>query len=204
MKRSMIRPPASEITIRQLAAFVSLAENGSFTRAAAALDISQPALTSTIKQLEAAAGVVLFDRTTRQVGLTKTGAQFVSDAKRIVGDFNKVVNGLREFASCRRGSVRIASVPSFVVRVFPPLLREFLTRYPNVSVRIDEENEKKILSMLLAGEADLGFASDYARDPDLTYEPLVRDDIGLLCGADHPLGRRQTVLPRLRLKVCHS
>jgi DNA-binding transcriptional LysR family regulator len=77
----------------------------------------------------------------------------------------------------------------------PPLLREFSARYPNVSVRIDEENEQKVLSMLLAGEADLGFASDYARKPDLAYEPLVRDDIGLLCRADHPLGRRQTALP---------
>jgi DNA-binding transcriptional LysR family regulator len=195
MKRRAIRPPALEIGIRHLAAFVSLAENNSFTRAAAALDISQPALTATIKQLEAAAGVVLFDRTTRQVSLSAAGAQFLSDAKRVVGDFTKTVNGLHELARCGRGSVRVASVPSFVVRVFPPLLREFSAQFPNVSVRIDEENEQKVLSMLLAGDADLGFASDYVRDPDLDYEPLVHDDIGLLCRADHPLGRKQTALP---------
>jgi DNA-binding transcriptional LysR family regulator len=193
MKRPVTRPPA-DIGIRQLAAFVSLAENGSFTRAAAALDVSQPALTATIKQLEAATGVALFDRTTRQVTLTQSGAQFVADARRVIGDFNKVVDGLRELATCRRGSVRIASVPSFVVRVLPKLLREFSESYPNVSVRIDEENEQKVLSMLLAGDTDLGFGSDYSRDPDLIYEPLVRDDIGLLCRADHPLGRRQTPL----------
>jgi DNA-binding transcriptional LysR family regulator len=195
MKRRAIIPPAPEIGIRHLAAFVSLAETGSFTRTATGLDVSQPALTATIKQLEVAAGVVLFDRTTRQVRLSAAGSQIVSDAKRVVGDFGKVVNGLRELARCGRGSVRVASVPSFVVRVLPPLLREFSARFPNVSVRIDEENEQKVLSMLLAGDAELGFASDYVRDQELTYEPLVRDDIGLLCRADHPLGRRQTALP---------
>jgi DNA-binding transcriptional LysR family regulator len=192
MKR---RTRAVQIGIRHLAAFVTLAENGSFTRAAAGLEISQPALTATIKQLEAAAGFALFDRTTRQVGLSAAGAQFVADAKRVVGDFSKVVDGLQELARCGRGSVRVASVPSFVVRVLPPLLREFSARFPNVSVRIDEENEQKVLSMLLAGDADLGFASDYVRDPDLIYEPLVHDDIGLLCRADHPLGRKHTALP---------
>jgi LysR family transcriptional regulator, carnitine catabolism transcriptional activator len=127
--------------------------------------------------------------------LTKAGTQFLPDARKLVSDFEASIAALKDLSRRKRGSVRIASVPSFVVRVLPPLLREFSASYPDISVRIDEENEKKVLKMVLGGEADIGFASDYERDPSLIYQPLVRDDIGLLCRADHPLGRKQTALP---------
>jgi LysR family carnitine catabolism transcriptional activator len=190
-KISKRRPARFEMNVshKHLVAFVSLARHGSFTRASAALGISQPTLTAVIKQLEAASGVQLFDRTTRRVLLTQAGEAFRPSAEAAVASLDRALAVLRGLASGRRGCVRVASVPSFVVRVLPRVLKEFEQAYPGVTVHIREENETVVNRRMQDGEADFGFGSDFETIPDLTYQSLVQDQVGLLCRADHPLAR---------------
>ncbi len=157
--------------MNHLAAFVSLARQGNFTRASAALAISQPTLTAVIKQLEAAAGLQLLDRTTRRLHLTQAGERFLSTAETLVTDFDRALTALREIAGRKRGCVRVASVPAFVVRVLPKVLQEFSREYPGIAVQIREENVDSVLAMLESGKADIGFASEFASRPDLKYDP---------------------------------
>lgn len=180
-----------DISIKHLAAFVSVAEHGNFTRASAALAVSQPALTAVIKQLEATAGVQLFDRTTRRVLLTRAGESFLPGARAVMSEFDKAVTQLREIGTRRSGCVRVASVPAFVVRVLPKVLKEFSAEFSGIAVHIREENEAQVTLCVEKGEADFGFGSDFVSSPELVYKPLVHDPIGLLCRADHPLARRR-------------
>jgi DNA-binding transcriptional LysR family regulator len=188
------------VSHKHLAAFVSLVHHGSFTRASAALGISQPTLTSVIKQLETASGVQLFERTTRRVLLTQSGEAFRAKAEVAVASFERARDALRDLSSGRKGSVRVASVPSFVVRVLPKVLKEFEQAYPAVTVHIREENETSVNRLLEAGEAEFGFGSDFETVPDLVYRPLVQDEVGLLCRADHPLARGRKPLAWKDLK----
>ena len=126
---------------KHLAAFASLACHGSFTRASAALGISQPALTLAIKQLEAASRLKLFERTTRRVVLTQAGEAFRPIAEAAVVSFDKAISMLNDLTSGRKGRVRVVSVPSFVVRVLPKVLKEFQQTYPDVTIQIREGNE---------------------------------------------------------------
>jgi LysR family transcriptional regulator, carnitine catabolism transcriptional activator len=174
---------------KHLVALVSVARHGSFTRASAATGISQPTLTSLIKQLEAASGLKLFERTTRRVLLTQVGAAFRQNAEVAVDSFDKAMDLLHQLASGRKGCVRVASVPSFVVRVLPKVLKEFERSYPDVTVQIREENETVVNRRVQDGETDFGFGGDFETAPSLIYEPLVQDHVGLLCRADHPLAR---------------
>jgi DNA-binding transcriptional LysR family regulator len=116
------------VSHKHLVAFVSLARHGSFTRASAALGISQPTLTSVIKQLEAASGVQLFDRTTRRVLLTQAGEAFRPSAEVAVASLDRALDVLHELASGRKGCVRVASV-------LPRVRKEFEQAYPEVGFR---------------------------------------------------------------------
>ena len=183
-----------DISIKHLAAFLSVAEHGNFTRASVALAMSQPSLTAVIKQLEAAAGLQLFDRTTRRVLLTRAGESFLPKAQRVVSEFDKAITQLREVGARKNGCVRVASVPAFVVRVLPKVLKEFSREFPGIAVHIREENEAQVTLCVEKGEADFGFGSDFVSSPELVYKPLVHDPIGLLCRADHPLARGRRAL----------
>ena len=187
------------VSHKHLVAFLSVARHGSFTHASAALGVSQPTLTSLIKQLEAASGIQLLERTTRRVLLTQAERRSVQ-APRRRRESRRSAGLLRDLAS-GRSSVRIASVPSFVVRVLPRVLKEFEQAYPEVSIHIREENETAINRRMRDGEADFGFGSDFETVPELTYRPLVEDQVGLLCRADHPFARGRGPLAWKDLKV---
>ena len=107
------------VSHKHLVAFLSVARHGSFTHASAALGVSQPTLTSLIKQLEAASGIQLLERTTRRVLLTQAGEAFRPSAEASSRVSTGAPACFAIWQAAERGSVRIASVPSFVVRVLP-------------------------------------------------------------------------------------
>lgn len=182
------------ISHRHLAAFVELARCGSFTRAAAAVGLSQPALTLAVQQLEASHEVVLFERTTRRVHLTQTGEAILPAAQAACASFEKAMKTLRDVSEGKQGRVRLASVPSFVVRVLPRVLKEFERDFPNVTIHIREENETEVARRVQEGDADFGFGGNFEVQPDLSYQPLVEDEVGLLCRSDHSLARSRKPL----------
>src|SRR5258706_16473168 len=100
------------ISTRQLRAFLSLAEERSFTRAAALTHLSQPAFSALIRSLEESLAQRLFDRSTRHVELTTEGRAFEASAQRVLAEFDGALAGARDFAARRRGRVAIALLPS--------------------------------------------------------------------------------------------
>src|SRR5262244_4615623 len=91
-----------------LEAFVAIAEQGSFQKAAGALHITQTALTRRLQNLESLLGVMLVERTTRSVALTRLGLDFLPQARRLIGDLSAVLTEIRETGRTQRGHVAIA------------------------------------------------------------------------------------------------
>lgn len=98
--------------LRHIEAFLAVVRCGNFTRAAASLCVSQPALTVQVKQLEASLGVRLFDRNNRNVALTQIGRGLVAPLERVLLDLESIVDGAHDAASHRRGVVTVACLPS--------------------------------------------------------------------------------------------
>src|SRR4030095_16919565 len=101
-----------DLSARQLHAVLAVAEYRSFIAAAAFLKTSQPALTRTIKQIEAILGASLFSRSTRQVSVTEAGKEFAALAERLLNDLKIGIENMRELAEQRRGQIIVASVMS--------------------------------------------------------------------------------------------
>ena len=175
------------VTLKHLQAFVAVAQEGSFTRAARRLALSQPALTIQINHFEEELGVRLFDRTTRRVLLTDNGAEFLPTAERLLEDVHSAIAEVRDVAARRRGRVGVATLPSIAVKLMPDMIGAFRRDYPGVSVHLLDANASGVQARVRRKEVDFGLASQWQLDEDLQFEPVMRDPFRVVCRRDHPL-----------------
>jgi DNA-binding transcriptional LysR family regulator len=181
------------IEIEDLKAFVAIAEMRSFTAAAEAIHLSQPALTRRIQKLEAAVGVALLERTTRRVELTMVGREFLPRARRLLDDLDASLMSVREIAERRTGLVSIACVPTAAYYFLPDVIAAFTAAYPAIRVRIVDGGANEVLQAVLNREVDFGITLVGADDPEVEFELLVEEPFMLACRNDHPLASRDAV-----------
>ncbi|NML18242.1 LysR family transcriptional regulator [Azohydromonas caseinilytica] len=179
--------------LEELQAFVAVADRSSFRMAAEHLYISQPALSRRIDKLEAALGLRLLERTTRQVDLTAAGRQFLERARQALEDLEDAVTRLSDDAQARRGQVTVACVPSVAQHVLPGIAKAFAQKQPHVRLRVIDDSAHRVLASVVSGEADFGLNFTGAQEPDVEFEVLGRDDYALVLPHDHPLATRAGV-----------
>jgi DNA-binding transcriptional LysR family regulator len=179
------------VTLKHLRAFVAVAEEGSYTRAAQRLHLTQSSLTATIQQLERSLGLTLFDRTTRRLALSREGSEFLPVAQRLLQDFDAAVRDIRAIAERQRGHVGVAAAPSVVALILPPVIAEFTTRYPGITVAIADGGSRSIQQRVLHSEIDFGITNQWADDTGLEFRPLLRDRFQVASNVGHPVARRR-------------
>lgn len=177
----------SAINIRHLRAFVTVARESSFTRAAERLLLSQSALTVTVRQLEDHLGVALFNRTTRLVVLTIDGEALLASAERVIEDFDRTLSQVSETARQRRGRVAIAVLPSLATRLLPPVVRGFHEAYPDIRITLRDDNGRGVHRQVLDHDVEFGISNVWRSYPELEFTPLTADRFGLVCRRDDPL-----------------
>lgn len=180
------------ITLRQLRAFLAVADQGSFTNAATHLNITQSALTTAVKNLETELGLKLFDRTTRQVEPTLHGRQFAAVAHRFTEDFERAVEDMRAHAERQQGQVVVGATATLITSVLVPALNELAARYPGIRVRLVEVLTGEAIERVLAGDMDLAFTTISPSDRELTTIPVMRDQFAIVCDASHPLANKSS------------
>src|SRR5262245_52167418 len=141
---------------RHIEAFLAVARNGNFTRAAADLHISQPALTVQIRQLEAALGLRLFDRNNRRVALTAQGRELVAPFERVLLDVRAIVDGAHDLSAHRRGIVTVACLPSIAASRLPKAIAALSARHEGIVVRVRDAVGARVTELVKSGEADFG------------------------------------------------
>jgi DNA-binding transcriptional LysR family regulator len=175
------------LSARHLRAFVALAEEKHFTRAAQRCHLTQPAFSALIRAIEEGTGMRLFDRTTRHVELTAEGRVLDASARRLLADFDLVMEDLRDHAARRRGRVALAALPSLAAGWLPAILAEFHRSYPGVALTLRDALLDPCLDMVRDGEVDFAVASRRADMSELDSEFLHADRFHLVCRDDHPL-----------------
>lgn len=181
------------LSSRQLRAFIALAEERHFTRAAQRCHQTQPAFSALIRSLEDALGVRLFDRTTRKVELTTEGRLFDDAARRLLDDMDAAVVNLRDHAALRRGRVTVAALPSLAAGWLPAVYAGFHRDHPAVSLQLHDALLEPCLELVRRGDADMAVAAVGMNMTGLATEPLCEDVFHLVCRNDHPLAARPHV-----------
>lgn len=180
------------VTLRQLRAFVGVADSGSFTGAAKRLHITASALSLLIKSLEVEIGVRLFHRTTRRTELSVAGSEFYPLARKLLDDLAHALQATRDLARKKRGTVRIACTPLYSAMLLPQLVLAFRERFPAIAVYVLDSLNQQALGRVASGEADLGVAPHRPPPTELVHEALLQDRIHLICRPDHPLAAQRS------------
>ena len=121
---------------RLLKSFLAVADKSSITEAAAALNVSQPALTKSIKQLEADLGVTLFERTSTGVSLTRFGSVLQHHAKIMENEYRHALSRIDDLKGGRKGTIRIGAGPIWLVAILPPIIARFQRENPDVDISL--------------------------------------------------------------------
>ncbi len=190
-------PTTADIGARQLRAVTTLADFGSFVAAATHLNISQPALTRTIQQVEAVLGVALFARTTRRVVLTSAGREFVPVAERLLADLALGVRNMRELADRQRGQLVIASLMSIAYTVLPAVIANYRERYPAVQIQLRENVQSQVLEDVRTGIADFGIGDISALHETVSGENLRTEQFHVVFPRGHPIAGRDSIKMRM-------
>ena len=181
------------ISLKQMRAFVAVAHAGSFTRAAEQLFITQSALSSLIRNLEAELQLRLLDRTTRRLELTEAGAELLQSLEQLLGDIDRMTSDLRDVSAIRRGRVRIGATPLLASTFIPAAIMAFHQQHPGITVRVMDDPAAQLLQALRDGDIDLMVATLDAEHPELASTVLLSDTMVLVCHLDHPLAKKAEV-----------
>ncbi|MFZ6720490.1 LysR family transcriptional regulator [Undibacterium sp. Ji49W] len=182
-----------KIDILGVQAFVAIADHGSFNKAADVLHVTQTAVTQRLRNLEIFLGVTLLERTTRSIALTRTGQDFLPQARRLLQELSAALTEIRETGKAQRGDVSIACIPTAGVRYLPQVIRDYSALFPDNRIKILDHASVGVAEAVLRREAEFGINLAGPNHPELTATPLLQDQFVLVCRDDHALARRKSV-----------
>lgn len=180
--------------LRQLRYFIAVAQEQSFTRAAARLHVAQPALSRQIRHLEEAMGAALFERNTRSVSLTAAGAAFLAEVKKVFVQLELAVDACRQAAAGHSGQLRLGYTGRASQSLLPGLMREFHVRYAGVVVDIDGPHDTGYLRQaLLTRRLDVALCFLPLKGEGLCSRKLLGTELAIALPARHPLASQTEV-----------
>ena len=178
---------------RHLFAFMAVAEERHFGRAAERLGITQPPLSRQIQQLEAELGVKLFIRNARSVSLTREGTRYLTEIRPHLTGLQRAADSARAMSRKLTGKVRVGFVSNLAYRVMPSLLESLRKAAPSVAVELFEQPGPEQLRLLRERRLDIGFVFLPVGDPGLKFRVLFRESLVAMLPVQHPLARFQKV-----------
>lgn len=181
------------ITLRQLRAFVAVADTGSFTRAAERLHVSPSGLSMLVRELEHQLGLSIFFRSTRQVRLSDAGAEFLPLARKALGDLEAAVAASRSLAQLGRGRVSIAASVVAAATLLPWAMQSFAQLYPGIQCVLQDGYEESIRDQVRRGEVDLGVGTMLEKDVGLDEQMLFKDHLVAVLPEGHVLLEKSAV-----------
>src|SRR3954454_6782420 len=179
--------------IHQLRYFVAVAEEGSFSRAAAREHIAQPSLSQQIQKLEAEIDQRLFDRLSRTVVVTEAGKCLLEYARKILVDMAEARRCLDDLQQDISGGLNIGAIPTMAPYVLPKLIGKFQTRYPKVVLEILEDTTEHLALRLEDGPLDIAIMSTCNQSPALEPHPLGKETLLVLLPNQHRLAKKKKI-----------
>ncbi|MFZ5640784.1 MAG: selenium metabolism-associated LysR family transcriptional regulator [Bacillota bacterium] len=180
-------------SLRQLKAFVAVAEEGSFTRAAKILYMTQPAISAQIKVLEDRLEIQLFDRHDKNILLTDAGELLLSEAKKMLNIYDEFLDALGELKGIRRGRLVIGASTIPGEYLLPQLIGSFKKQFPGVEVALKIADTDRVVELIKSRSIHLGIIGASVTTENIVLSPLLKDELILIAAVDHPLVKKKKV-----------
>ena len=177
----------ARMNLKALEYCVEIARQGSFTKAAQALHVAQPALSMAVSRLEDELGVALFNRATRQISVTAEGQLFLARAEACLQGLAGARRELQDLTHLHSGEIRVGIPPMYGIRHIPELLMQFRAHYPGIAMHVVEGSADDISARLATRDIDVALLESRRVDPDWQSLLLGSDEMVLCMAEDHPL-----------------
>jgi DNA-binding transcriptional LysR family regulator len=182
--------------LSSLRVFVQVARDRSFSQAAEALFLTQPAVSKRIAGLEAELGAALFDRVGRRIFLTEAGTHLLPRAEQILAGLADIQRELSNLSGRVSGPLAMGTSHHIGLHRLPPVLRRYSDRYPEVELDIRFMSSERISQAVAQGELELGVITLPLQPSEtLNLQTVWRDPLRFVVGVDHPLARQPEVSP---------
>lgn len=190
---------SQRIRLRHLHTFVAVAQQGTLGRAAETLNLSQPALSKTLNELEQLTGTRLFERGRLGAQLTLVGEQFLTHAVKVLDALNTAGQALNRKEGLNSDIVRIGALPTAALGILPSVIGQFHQQQKDITLQVATMNNTMLLAGLKSGEIDIGIGrmSDPELMSGLNYELLFLESLKLVVRPGHPLLQETVTLSRV-------
>ena len=180
--------------IRQLRAFVAIAESGTFTAGALRVHVTQAAISMQIRQLETEIGARVFVRAPRHVILTEAGEQLLRRARHILREHDAALDEIAELAGAERGRLRIGSASAMVLsEQLPAILKELRKQHPAADIMVTSGTSEVLVDQILSGDVDIAFVSLPVDVRGIKTERLNQDQLVAIASPRHKLAKQRTI-----------
>ncbi len=172
--------------IRQLKAFLAIAEAKTFTAGARRVNVTQAAISMQIRQLEDEVGLQLFTRTPRRVILTEAGEYLLDRARKILREHDTALEEIAELGGVEHGRLRIGSASAeFMTQQLPHILQGLRAKFPNSELNVSAGTSQILVDKIMHGEIDIAFVSLPVENSSITTDLLFSDEIVAIAHPDH-------------------
>lgn len=176
--------------IRQLKAFLAIAEAKTFTAGARRVNVTQAAISMQIRQLEDEVGLQLFTRTPRRVILTEAGEYLLGRARKILREHDSALAEIAEVAGAEYGRLRIGSASgTFAMNQLPGIMAKLREKFPNAELTVSAGTSEKLVDKMMHGELDTAFVSLPVENLNVSTESLFSDEIVAIAHPKHALAK---------------
>jgi DNA-binding transcriptional LysR family regulator len=182
---------------RRLQVFHAVAKHLSFTKAADALFMTQPAVTFQIRQLEEQFNARLFDRAHGRISLTPAGMAAFEYAERILTLSAEMESRLREMSGQQAGPLLVGASTTIAEFLLPRILGEFKAKHPSIVPRLFVANSEAVQERVAERTLDVGFIEGDSHLASLASDVLCEDELQLVCAPSHPLAKQKAIVPRI-------
>lgn len=180
--------------IRQLKAFLAIAEAKTFTAGARRVNVTQAAISMQIRQLEDEVGLQLFTRTPRRVILTEAGEYLLERARKILREHDSALAEIAEVAGAEYGRLRIGSASgTFAMNQLPAIMHKLKEKFPNSELTVSSGTSQKLVDRIMHGEIDTAFVSLPVDNLNISTESLFSDEIVAIAHPKHPLAKEKYI-----------
>lgn len=181
------------MNLHHLRLFAAVVEHGGFTKAATTLNLSQPAISKSLGELERNLNLTLIDRSGRSVKLTDAGRALYERARELFGVERMAEQELRELRGLKRGVLRIAASTTIATYMLPPFLGRFHLRHPRVRIQAASANTRSVLRMLLESRVDVALVEGPVSHPRVEVHSWRDDELVVIAPPDYHLLARNDV-----------
>ncbi|MCW4149788.1 LysR family transcriptional regulator [Halomonas sp. 18H] len=181
-----------ELKIQPLRYVLAIVDEGGFHAAARQLHRTQPAISMAVRELERQLGEPLFEKGGK-AALTPFGTYCLPRFRELITQHDRLSRELAAQVHQQAGHVDMAAVPSVASRLMPHLLNDFTQRHPALRVSLQDGNADFVRQLVVSGDVELGLTSLWQSEAELSFTPLMRDTVGVVCRDDHVLASRRQV-----------